>query len=397
MSLTSNHTNTVEMESMIGLRNCVIHTGQETLQNHSVLIKNDLIDAIISLDETDPKNITNWYDLQGAHLSSGFIDLQLNGGNGVMLNGAVSTNTLDTMEQMCFKTGCTRFLPTLITTSMDEMQDAFTTIRQWKTFRNNNQFGLHLEGPFINRDYKGVHQQAFIQKPTPEMLTKLCDNSDVISMITLAPEVCPEGAIEELTDAGIHVSIGHSAATWDQVCDSFRHGAHCVTHLFNQMSPLHHREPGIVGAALDTPGIHAGFIADGYHAAWPIFRLSRRLMRERLFLVTDGMPPSGSHMDTFIIQGQEVKVEAGRCINAEGRLCGSALTMIQAIKNCIEKGGVALDEALRMATLYPATALGVNNQHGAIKMGMKADFTAFDDKFDILLTIQNGHIVQNNL
>ncbi len=382
---------------MIGLKNCVIHTGLETRHDHSVLIQNDHIKAILPDNDVITDDIDHWYDLKGAHIAPGFIDLQLNGGDGVMLNGAASTETLDTMEKMCFRTGCTRFLPTLITTKIDEMLQTFEVVRQWKRSKKNNHFGLHLEGPFINKKYKGAHRQDFIASPTPELLATLTNNSDVISMITLAPEVCPPETIEMLTDSGIHVSIGHSDATWDQACDSFRHGARCVTHLFNQMSPLHHREPGVVGAALDTPGIHAGFIADGYHTAWPVFRLSRRLMRERLFLVTDGMPPSGSDMDTFIVQGQPVRVEDGRCINPEGRLCGSALTMVQAVKNCIEKGGVALDEALRMGSLYPATALGVNGRYGTLKPGMCADLTAFNDNLDILMTIQEGQIVHSDL
>ncbi|MGY0217114.1 N-acetylglucosamine-6-phosphate deacetylase [Endozoicomonadaceae bacterium StTr2] len=379
---------------MLGLKNAVIHTGDKTLHDHCVLIRDRHIQQVLSLEEgLANSEVSSWVDLNGHHLAPGLIDLQLNGGDGVMLNGSVSHETLDTMQQMCFRTGCTRFLPTLITTSVDEMLQAIETVRQWKFFTDNPEFGLHLEGPFINPEYKGVHEPKYIQTPSPELISTLCDHSDVISMITLAPECCPAGTIELLADAGIHVAIGHSGSTWDQACDAFRHGAHCVTHLFNQMAPLHHREPGIIGATLDTPGIHAGFIADGYHVAWPVFHLCRRLMKQRLFLVTDGMPPSGSKTDTFVVQGRTMRVEDGRCTDSEGRLCGSALTMIQAVRNCVEQGGIELDEALRMGSLYAATALGTSREFGAIKAGMRADLVLFDDDFTIKQTFLNGQPV----
>lgn len=377
---------------MYALTNCKIFTGSDVLENFSAIIEDGKISSVC-LDTELPNGI-DLIDLNGANLSPGFIDLQLNGCGGVMFNDEISVETLETMHKVNLKSGCTSFLPTLITSSDANMQQAIEAQRQYTFLHKHQSLGLHLEGPYLNVMKKGIHSTDFIRKSDDSMIDYICSNSDLVSKVTLAPEQNNPEHIKRLTNSGIVVSIGHSNATYAQAIKGFKAGIHFATHLHNAMTPMTGREPGVVGAIFDTPDVYAGIIADGFHVDYANIRIAHKLKGEKLVLVTDATAPAGAEMDHFIFVGKKVYYRDGKCIDENGTLGGSALTMIEAVQNTVEHVGIALDEALRMATLYPAKAVGVDKMLGRIKTGMVANLTVFDNDFNVHATIVNGQYEQ---
>ncbi|EEZ00579.1 N-acetylglucosamine-6-phosphate deacetylase [Vibrio sp. RC586] len=378
---------------MYALTNCKIYTGNDVLVKHAVIINDDKIEAICSADSLSSD--INIVDLNGANLSPGFIDLQLNGCGGVMFNDEITANTIDIMHKANLKSGCTSFLPTLITSSDENMRQAIAAAREYQSQYPNQSLGLHLEGPYLNVMKKGIHSVDFIRPSDDEMIEIMCANRDVIAKVTLAPENNKPEHIEKLVEAGIVVSIGHTNATYAEARQSFESGISFATHLFNAMTPMVGREPGVVGAIYDTPDVYAGIIADGFHVDYANIRIAHKLKGEKLVLVTDATAPAGAEMDHFIFVGKKVYYRDGKCVDENGTLGGSALTMIEAVQNTVEHVGIALDEALRMATLYPAKAIGVDNKLGRIKKGMIANLTVFDRDFNVKATVVNGQYEQN--
>ncbi len=377
---------------MYALTNCKIYTGSDVLVDHAVIIKNELIDKVCPVSEL-PKDIET-RDLNGANLSPGFIDLQLNGCGGVMLNDEITAKTMQIMHEANLKSGCTSFLPTLITSSDEDMKQAIAAAREYHVQYQNQSLGLHLEGPYLNVAKKGIHSVDYIRPSDDSMIDYMCENADVITKVTLAPEHNEPEHIERLKDAGIVVSIGHTNATYAEARRSFEAGISFATHLFNAMTPMVGREPGVVGAIYDTPDVYAGIIADGFHVDYANIRIAHKIKGEKLVLVTDATAPAGADMDYFIFVGKKVYYRDGKCVDENGTLGGSALTMIEAVQNTVEHVGIALDEALRMATLYPAKAIGVEDKLGRVKKGMIANLTVFDRDFNVQATIVNGQYEQ---
>ncbi|ASF99429.1 MULTISPECIES: N-acetylglucosamine-6-phosphate deacetylase [Vibrio] len=378
---------------MYALTNCKIYTGSDVLVDHAVIINNELIEAVCPIADL-PQNIAT-QDLNGANLSPGFIDLQLNGCGGVMLNDEVTATTMQIMHKANLKSGCTSFLPTLITSSDEDMRKAISAAREYHSQYKNQSLGLHLEGPYLNVMKKGIHSVDFIRPSDDNMIATMCENSDVIAKVTLAPEHNNPEHIERLVKAGIVVSIGHTNATYTEARKSFESGITFATHLFNAMTPMVGREPGVVGAIYDTPEVYAGIIADGFHVDYANIRIAHKIKGEKLVLVTDATAPAGANMDYFIFVGKKVYYRDGKCVDENGTLGGSALTMIEAVQNTVEHVGIALDEALRMATLYPAKAIGVDHKLGRVKKGMVANLTAFDRDFNVQATVVNGQYEHN--
>ncbi|PWC11627.1 N-acetylglucosamine-6-phosphate deacetylase [Brenneria corticis] len=376
---------------MYALTNGRIYTGHQVLDNHAVVIADGLIDNVCPISDL-PAGLKR-HDLGGASLAPGFIDLQLNGCGGVQFNDSlesISVQTLETMHQANLKSGCTSFLPTLITCSDEFMKHGVEVMRAYLAQNSFQALGLHLEGPWLNVIKKGTHNADFIRQPTQELVDFLCANADVISKITLAPEKVAPAIIRQLADAGIVVSAGHSNATWEQAKRGFACGIRFATHLFNAMPYITGREPGLVGAVYDAPEIYCGIIADGCHVSWANIRNSKRIKGEKLVLVTDAVAPAGSTIDRFIFAGKTIYYRDGLCVDENGVLSGSALTMIEAVRNSVEQAGIPLDEALRMATLYPARAIGIDRQLGSIESGKVANLTVFDRNYHILNTFVNG-------
>ncbi|MCY9851666.1 MULTISPECIES: N-acetylglucosamine-6-phosphate deacetylase [Vibrio] len=378
---------------MYALTNCKIFTGSDVLTNHAVLINGDQIESVLPSAEL-PSDI-KCVDLNGANLSPGFIDLQLNGCGGVMFNDEITADTIHTMHRANLKSGCTSFLPTLITSSDDNMRQALTAAREYHSQNQNHSLGLHLEGPYLNVAKKGIHSPDFIRQSDDAMIDLICENRDLVAKVTLAPEQNAPEHIEKLRKAGIVVSIGHTNATYEEARKGFESGITFATHLFNAMTPMTGREPGVVGAIYDTPDVYAGVIADGFHVDYANIRIAHKVKGEKLVLVTDATAPAGADMDYFIFVGKKVYYKDGKCVDENGTLGGSALTMIEAVQNTVEHAGIALDEALRMATLYPAKAMGLEDKLGRIKKGMIANLTVFDRDYNVQGTIVNGQYEQN--
>lgn len=378
---------------MYALTNCKLYTGSDVLTNYAVIVNQGLIEAVCPEDAL-PQTIKT-IDLKGANVSPGFIDLQLNGCGGVMLNDEITAQTMQIMHQANLKSGCTSYLPTLITSSDEDMRAAVAAAREYHAQYQNQSLGLHLEGPYLNVAKKGIHSVDYIRPSDDSMIDFMCDNADIIAKVTLAPEHNDAAHIERLSAAGIVVSIGHTNATYAQARQSFDSGVTFATHLFNAMTPMVGREPGVVGAIYDTPDVYAGIIADGFHVDYANIRIAHKIKGEKLVLVTDATAPAGADMDYFIFVGKKVYYRDGKCVDEHGTLGGSALTMIEAVQNTVEHVGIALDEALRMATLYPAKAIGVDNKLGRIKKGLVANLTVFDRDFNVQATVVNGQYEQN--
>ena len=378
---------------MYALSNCKIYTGSDVLTDHAVVIENELIKKVCPISEL-PEGI-EVRDLDGANLSPGFIDLQLNGCGGVMLNDEITADTMQIMHKANLKSGCTSFLPTLITSSDEDMRAVITAAREYHNQYQNQSLGLHLEGPYLNVAKKGIHSVDHIRKSDSEMIKLICENSDLVAKVTLAPELNDPEHIERLRKAGVVVSIGHTNATYAEARQGFESGITFATHLFNAMTPMVGREPGVVGAIYDTPEVYAGIIADGFHVDYANIRIAHKIKGEKLVLVTDATAPAGADMEYFIFVGKKVYYRDGKCVDENGTLGGSALTMIEAVQNTVEHAGIALDEALRMATLYPATAIGVESKLGRIKKGMVANLAVFDRDFNVKATVVNGQYEHN--
>ncbi|MDT3666444.1 N-acetylglucosamine-6-phosphate deacetylase [Cronobacter dublinensis] len=379
---------------MYALTHGRIYTGHDILDDHAIVIADGLIERLCPLADL-PAGIEQ-RDMGGAIIAPGFIDVQLNGCGGVQFNDttdAVSVDTLEIMQKANEKSGCTSYLPTLITCSDALMKQGVRVMRDYLAHHKNQALGLHLEGPWLNIVKKGTHNPDYVREPDAELVDYLCENADVITKITLAPErVAPE-VIAKLTAAGIVVSAGHSNATLKEAKKGFRAGIRFATHLFNAMPYITGREPGLTGAIFDEPDVFCGIIADGLHVDFANVRLAKKVKGDKLCLVTDATAPAGANIDEFIFAGKTIYYRNGLCVDENGTLSGSALTMIEGVRNLVEHVNIALDEALRMATLYPARAMGVAHRLGSIEAGKVANLTAFTRDYKIIKTIVNGNEV----
>jgi N-acetylglucosamine-6-phosphate deacetylase len=330
-----------------------------------------------------------------AVLAPGFIDWQVNGGGGVNLNDDPSAATAARIAAAHRRFGATRILPTLIT----DRPEVMAALAEHADADVPGVLGWHLEGPFLNPERKGIHRADLI-RPLAER------DADVLkvfaakrSVVTLAPELAAPGAIAALVAAGLVVSLGHSAAHATDALRAADEGATAVTHLFNAMSQMNVREPGIVGTALDDRRFIAGMIADGIHIAPANMRTAYRAMGvERLSLVTDAMAPLGQAAGedpTFQLMGREIRlsrdpVHGDRLTGADGTLAGAHLSMIEAVERTVRLIGAPLADALAMASATPAKLLGVGDRFGRIAAGYVADLVAFDADFRILATWRDG-------
>ncbi|WP_017799246.1 N-acetylglucosamine-6-phosphate deacetylase [Winslowiella toletana] len=376
---------------MYALTHGRIFTGHEILDDHAVVIADGLIERVCPLAELPAGVATR--DVAGAMIAPGFIDVQLNGCGGVQFNddiSAISVDTLNIMQSANQKSGCTSFLPTLITSSDELMKRAVEVMRAYLAQNAHQALGLHLEGPWLNVAKKGTHNPNLIRKPNPELVNFLCENADVITKVTLAPEMAGVEVIRQLRDAGIIVSAGHSHATYQEAKSGISAGIGFATHLYNAMPTITGREPGLIGALFDSPEVYCGIIADGLHVHYANVRNAKRIKGDKLVLVTDATAPAGAAIDQFIFAGKTIYYRNGLCVDDKGTLSGSALTMIEAVANCVEHAGIALDETLRMATLYPARAMGVDKQLGSVEAGKVANLTVFTRDYKIIQTIVNG-------
>jgi N-acetylglucosamine-6-phosphate deacetylase len=377
---------------MYALTHCTLYTENQILTDRAIVIEADRIQAIVPIDQIPTS--CEAIDLGGANVAPGFIDLQLNGCGGVMFNDAITVDTLEIMHRTNLQSGTTSFLPTLITTSDRAMQTALEVVTAYRQQSPFNVLGLHLEGPYLNPKRKGIHNEIYVRQPDRVMLEQIAAvGRDGVKLVTLAPEQVDPSDIQFLTDQGILVSAGHTDATYEQAIRGFDAGVGMVTHLFNAMSPWQGRNPGMVGAVFSRDKVYAGVIADGHHVHFASIALAHRLKPSKLLLVTDATPPVGTQMNSFWIGGQEVFYRDGKCVSADGTLGGSALTMIEAVANCVNHLNLPLAEALRMASLYPAEAIRVDDHLGKIKPGYVANLVIFDANLHLLKGVDRGKAV----
>ena len=368
--------------------NGVIYTGYEILYGHAVIVENDLIKAVVPEEEL-PHGIQQ-VNLNGNNLTAGFIDLQLNGCGGVMFNEQTTVGTLEIMQATNLKSGTTSYLPTFITSPDEGMKSAVKVMRDYLAKYRNQALGLHLEGPYLSKEKKGVHREEYIREITPEMKTFLCDNADVITKITLAAENPTTQYIADFVEKGIIVSLGHSNATYEVANQAIAKGIGFATHLHNAMSPISSgRAMGVVGAVLDSD-LYAGIIVDGLHVEFGNVRIAKKVKGDKLCIVTDATAAAGSDIESFIFVGKTVYVRDGKCYDANGTLGGASVTMIESVENAVKKVGISLDETLRMCNLYPARAIGVDDHLGSIEAGKIANLTVFTHDFKVIGTAVNG-------
>ena len=368
--------------------NGVIYTGYEILYGHAVIVENDLIKAVVPEEEL-PNGIQQ-VNLNGNNLTAGFIDLQLNGCGGVMFNEQTTVETLEIMQATNLKSGTTSYLPTFITSPDEGMKSAVKVMRDYLAKYRNQALGLHLEGPYLSKEKKGVHREEYIREITPEMKTFLCDNADVITKITLAAENPTTQYIADFVEKGIIVSLGHSNATYEVANQAIAKGISFATHLHNAMSPISSgRAMGVVGAVLDSD-LYAGIIVDGLHVEFGNVRIAKKVKGDKLCIVTDATAAAGSDIESFIFVGKTVYVRDGKCYDANGTLGGSSVTMIESVENAVKKVGISLDETLRMCNLYPARAIGVDDHLGSIDADKIANLTVFTHDFKVIGTAVNG-------
>lgn len=326
-------------------------------------------------------------DLGGGFLLPGFIDVQVNGGGGVLFNASPTVAGIAAIAHAHRRFGTTGLLPTLISDDVQVMRHAIAAVREAIAAGVPGVLGIHLEGPYLAPARKGTHDERAFRAPDDDELELLTRSDAGVVLLTLAPEQVPLSVIRRLVGAGVVVAAGHTAGSYDQVRVGLDAGVRGFTHLFNAMSPLQGREPGAVGAALEDRESWCGIIVDGVHVHPASLRVALAAKpRGKLFLVTDAMPPVGAASDTFELYGQTITARDGVLRNADGALAGSALDMAAAVRNAVNLLGLPLDEVARMASTYPARFLGVDHERGRIAAGAVADLVLLDDAIAVRAT-----------
>ena len=355
-----------------------------------VLIDADRIVAVVSPDDPRCTSAVR-HDLNGGLLLPGFIDTQVNGGGGAHFNDDPSVSTIRAMAVAHRRFGTTSLLPTLISDDLSVIARAIDAVRIAMSDNIPGVIGVHLEGPFLNEARKGTHDASKFRTLNDTAVALLTSLKCGRTLVTLAPEVTTPGMITSLAAQGVVISAGHTNATYAEMENALRHGVTGFTHLFNAMSPLGSREPGVVGAALHDPNSWCGIIVDGHHVAPVVLRIALRCKRhDRFMLVTDAMASVGTEQTTFMLQGKNIIVHDGRCVDEEGTLSGSALDMASAVRNAVDMLGIELAEAVRMASTYPAEFLGLGHELGRIAPGYRANLVLADDRLNVLDTWIDG-------
>ncbi len=375
---------------------CDIFDGEKTHRNTALLYSDDVVLGIVSKPDIPDK--CSIIELAGGLLAPGFVDLQVNGGGGVLLNEQPDVDGIRTICETHAQFGTTGMLPTLITdrpeiTSM-AIQAGIEAYRQSVP----GFLGLHLEGPHLSTAKKGAHDPTLIRPMSDVDLQQLLDAAKSLPclMITIAPESVSNGQITQLAQAGIFVSLGHSNASYEQANAAIDAGAKCVTHLFNAMSPLAHQEPGIVGAALMRGEVYTGLIADGHHVKPAAIKiaLAAKAGPGEIFLVTDAMSTIGTDMKSFTLNGRKILRESGRLVLEDGTLAGADLDMGSAVRYMHHTIGISQTEALQMASRFPAQCIGAADNHGHLRAGAIANFIHFDGDLNINQVWQNGEKIK---
>lgn len=351
-----------------------IFTGEGWLNDHAVIVSDSVISAIVPTTSLGNKTITK--DFSENIIVPAFIDFQIYGARGKLLSAYPEADSLAKLAEHNSQSGTANCLPTVATNDLEVFYKSIDAIREYWKNGGKGILGLHVEGPWINPVKRGAHLEKFIHSPTIEEAKELLDyGKSVIKVITLAPEVCSKEVIQLILSAGVTVSAGHSNATYEEAMRSFDNGIPAITHLYNAMSPLQHRAPGLVGAAMNG-NVMASIVPDGHHVDFAAIRIAKAVMKERLFVITDAVTETNTGPYQHYLSGDKYE--------SAGILSGSALTMQKALSNLIKHVGVPIDEALRMCSLYPAKAMGLHQELGMLAPGYRADMAVLNDKLQVI-------------
>jgi len=358
-----------------------IFCGERFYDNHALLVEGKSIVDIVDKNNT-PDNF-NKIELDQGILAPGFIDLQVNGGGGVLFNNSPNKESLITIIKAHQFFGTTSVMPTVISDSMEVLEQCIKTVTE-EIKNNSSLLGIHIEGPFFNTKYRGVHQKQYISTINSDYLNLFESLKGLPVMLTLAPECISSKELKHLTSLGIKTLAGHSDASYDELDDAIKNGLDGFTHLFNAMGQISAREPGVVGSALHFENTFASIIVDLHHVHPSLIQLAYQLKPTgKLFFISDSMATINHGKPSFELYDEVVNESDGRLVNSEGKLAGSSITQIDAVKNAYQKCNIPLNQALAMASRYPAEYLGIENHLGSLKPGYRADLVHFDSNFKV--------------
>jgi N-acetylglucosamine-6-phosphate deacetylase len=352
-----------------------IFTGSEWLTGKTVVISDGTIAAIVDTGSVNGDNIKKCHLLAPA-----LIDVQIYGAYGKLLSVYPEAASLHLLFDYCSKGGASHFQPTVATNSHEVFYQCIDAVKKYREENGKGCIGLHIEGPWIHPAKKGAHLASFIHSPSVEEAKALLEyGKGVITMITIAPEVCSKEVVELIRSYGVIISAGHSNASYEEATSAFNNGIETATHLYNAMSPLQHRAPGIVGAIFDHPTTKASIVPDGFHVDFSAIRIAKKILKERLFAITDAVTETNS--------GPYQHQLAGDKYEAAGILSGSALTMAKCVQNLVNNVGIESGEALRMASLYPAQVMKKDDRLGKIETGFDANLVMMDEQLGVVATV----------
>jgi N-acetylglucosamine-6-phosphate deacetylase len=367
-----------------------ILTGQRIVSGQTLLLSGGRIEALVDPEDSRCRDAV-MVDLGGRLLLPGFIDVQVNGGGGVLFNDEPSPESIRAIGATHRRFGTTGFLPTLISDDLDTIERAIAAVQTALDAGMPGVLGVHIEGPFLNSARRGVHDSKHLRLLDTGLVALLSRLRAGRTILTLAPEMTTPDIIAKLAAAGILVSAGHSEASYAETTAAIANGLRGFTHLFNAMARLEPRAPGIVGAALYDETTWCGIIVDGHHVDPVMLKLALRCKRhDRFMLVTDGMPTVGSNASTFVLQGRTIHVVDGICRDENGTLAGTALDMAAAVRNAVSLLDLSVVEAARMASEYPAEFLGLGSELGRIAPGYRANLVLMDDELRVQKTWIEG-------
>jgi N-acetylglucosamine-6-phosphate deacetylase len=327
------------------------------------------------------------HDLRGGLLLPGFIDIQVNGGGGVLFNDAPRVDAIAAIGRAHRRFGTTGFLPTLISDDLEVVAAGIAAVREAIAVGAPGVLGIHIEGPFLNPRRRGIHDAGKLRRIDDAALRLLTSLGAGRTLVTLAPETTSPHVIAQLTGAGVVVAAGHTNAAYATVRAALDAGLAGFTHLFNAMPPLASREPGVVGAALEDQDSFCSLIVDGHHVDPVTLRVALRCKPlDRFVLVTDAMPSVGTSDSVFRLQGRLIRVKGGMCVDEHGTLAGSDLDMASAVRNAVRLVGLELPQASRMASGNPAAYLGLSREVGRIAPGLRADLVQLDEDLEVVDT-----------
>ena len=358
-----------------------LFNGIDFIEHKALLIDDQHIAGIVNEDAIPTDFQVK--KLDGGILSPGFIDLQVNGGGGKLFNNSPDKESLNTIISAHQYFGTTSIMPTVISDSLNILQKCTDTISN-EINNNHSLLGIHIEGPFFNVKYRGVHQKQYINTINASYLNLFETLDKFPVMLTLAPECISIKHLKHLNSLGFKILAGHTDANYDQLEEAVKYGLDGFTHLFNAMGQISAREPGVVGSAFDFDETSASIIVDLHHVHPSLINLSfKQKPKGKLFFVSDSMATINHGEPSFELYDEVVSESNGRIINSEGKLAGSSITQIDAIKNAYQKCSIPLESAISMATLYPAEYLGVSDYIGQLKKGYRADLAHFDSNFHV--------------